>query len=42
MPYPIDSDILIAQREGQPGALALLERLATEGLAISIVTYMEV
>ena len=42
MPYLIDSDILIAQREGQPGTLALLERLATEGLAISIITYMEV
>jgi predicted nucleic acid-binding protein len=42
MPYLIDSDILISQREGQPGALALLERLATEGLAISIVTCMEV
>lgn len=42
MPYLVDSDILIAQREGQPGALALLEQLAPEGLAISIITYMEV
>ena len=42
MPYLLDSDIIIAQREGQPGTLAVLERLAPEGLAISIVTYMEV
>jgi len=42
MPYLVDSDILIAQREGQAGALALLEQLAPEGLAISIVTYMEI
>ena len=42
MPYLVDSDVLIAQREGQPGSLALLEQLAPEGLAISIITYMEV
>jgi tRNA(fMet)-specific endonuclease VapC len=42
MPYLIDSDVLIAQREAQPGALALLEQLAPQGLAISIITYMEV
>jgi predicted nucleic acid-binding protein len=42
MPYLVDSDILIDQREGQPSALALLGRLAPEGLAISIITYMEV
>jgi predicted nucleic acid-binding protein len=42
MPYLIDSDVLIAQREGQPHARALLAQLAPEGLAISIVTYMEV
>lgn len=42
MPYLIDSDMLIAYREGQPTTIALLERLAPEGLAISIVTYMEV
>lgn len=42
MPYLIDSDVLISQREGEPDTLALLERLAPEGLAISIVTYMEV
>jgi predicted nucleic acid-binding protein len=42
MPYLIDSDVLIAQREAQPDALAVLEQLAPQGLAISIVTYMEV
>lgn len=42
MPYLIDSDVLIAHREGQPGARAALEQLAPEGLAISTVTYMEV
>src|ERR671916_91549 len=42
MPYLVDSDVLIAQREGQPGAWALLNQLAPEGLAISIITYMEV
>jgi hypothetical protein len=31
--------VLIAQRESQPGALVLLEQLAPQGLAISIVTY---
>jgi predicted nucleic acid-binding protein len=42
MPYLIDSDVLIAQRESQPGALVLFEQLAPQGLAISIVTFMEV
>ena len=42
MPYLIDSDVLIAHREGEPDAAALLGRLAPEGLAISIITYMEV
>lgn len=42
MPYLVDSDVLIARREGQPGALALLEQLAPQGLAISVITYMEV
>lgn len=41
MPYLVDSDILIALREGQPGAQALIERLAPAGLTISIITYME-
>ena len=38
MPYPIDSDVLIARREEESNALAVLERLATQGLAISIMT----
>lgn len=42
MPYLIDTDILIAQREGQHDVLALVERLGREGLAISIITYMEI
>jgi predicted nucleic acid-binding protein len=42
MPYLVDSDVLIAHREGQPDALELLDQLAPQGLAISIVTYMEV
>jgi predicted nucleic acid-binding protein len=42
MPFLIDSDVLIAHREGEPGALDLIARLAPSGLAISIITYMEV
>jgi predicted nucleic acid-binding protein len=42
MPYLIDSDVLIAQREAQPGALALLEQLAPQRVGISIDTSMEV
>ena len=34
--------MLIAHREGHADTLTLLEQLALEGLAISIVTYMEV
>ena len=42
MPYLIDTDILIDQREGQPRVLALVEQLAPDGIAISIITYMEI
>ncbi len=42
MPYLVDSDWVIDYLAGVPEALALLERLANEGLAISVVTYMEV
>jgi predicted nucleic acid-binding protein len=42
MPSLIDSDVLIAHREGEPEAADLLARLAPDGLAISIITYMEV
>ncbi|MFN8592745.1 MAG: type II toxin-antitoxin system VapC family toxin [Thermomicrobiales bacterium] len=38
----VDSDVLIAHREGQASAIVVLEQLAPAGLAISIVTYMEV
>lgn len=41
MPYLIDSDWLIDQLDGDQSAHALLSRLAPEGIAISIVTYME-
>lgn len=42
MPSLIDSDVLIAHREQQPSATALLIQLAPQGLAISIITYLEV
>lgn len=41
MPYLIDSDILISHRDRQPGAIALLTQLAPQGLAITIITYLE-
>lgn len=41
MPYLIDSDWLIDHLEDVPSASQLLERLAQEGIAISIVSYME-
>jgi tRNA(fMet)-specific endonuclease VapC len=42
MPYLIDSDILIDHLDDVPAAVALLNRLAPDRIAISIVTYMEV
>jgi tRNA(fMet)-specific endonuclease VapC len=42
MAYLIDSDWVIDYLAGVPDALELLDRLAEEGIAISIVTYMEV
>lgn len=42
MPYLIDSDWMIDYFAGVPQALALLDRLADEGIAISIITYMEI
>ena len=42
MPYLIDSDVLIAHRERQPSAVTLLAQLVPQGLAISIITYLEV
>lgn len=42
MPYLIDSDWLIDHLAGLPQAVELLDGLAPEGLAISIITFMEV
>jgi predicted nucleic acid-binding protein len=41
MPYLIDSDILIDHLATAPAGNDLLTRLAPEGIAISIITYME-
>jgi predicted nucleic acid-binding protein len=41
MPYLVDSNIVIDNLLDVPSASALLEQLALEGIAISIVTYME-
>jgi tRNA(fMet)-specific endonuclease VapC len=41
MPYLIDSDWIIDHLAGVPQAVQLLERLAPEGIAVSIITYME-
>jgi tRNA(fMet)-specific endonuclease VapC len=40
MPYLVDSNIVIDHLLAVPTASALLEQLALEGIAISIVTYM--
>lgn len=41
MPFLIDSDWIIDHLADVPQAVRLLERLAPEGIAISIVSYME-
>src|SRR5437016_6214812 len=41
MPYLIDSDIVIDHLANVPDITHLLESLALEGIAISIITYME-
>ena len=41
MPYPIDTDWIIDYLSGDDAALALLENLVVEGIAISVITYME-
>ncbi len=41
MPYLVDSNIAVDHSLDVPTALALLEQLALEGIAVSIVTYME-
>ena len=42
MPYLIDSDWVIDYLAGIPEGLHLLESLADEGIAISVLTYMEI
>lgn len=41
MPYLIDSDWLIAHLANVPEAVKLLTQLSKQGIAISIITYME-
>jgi tRNA(fMet)-specific endonuclease VapC len=41
MPYLIDSDVVIDHLAAIPAATTLLEHLASEGIAVSIITYME-
>jgi predicted nucleic acid-binding protein len=42
MAYLLDSDVVIDHLADDPGARRLLDRLAAEGLTISMVTYLEV
>ena len=42
MPYLVDSDVLIDLLAEHPDTLELLTRLAPEGLAMSLITYLEV
>lgn len=42
MTYLIDSDIVIDHLADEPAAVNLLRHLAQAGIAISVVTYMEV
>src|SRR3712207_3838239 len=42
MPYLVDSDVLIDLLAERPDALELLTRLAPDGLAMSMMTYLEV
>lgn len=41
MPFLLDSDWVIDVLASQPDALRLLDRLAADGLSMSVVTYME-
>src|SRR3989440_2343543 len=41
MPYLIDTDVVIDHLANIPNAHQLLEQLAPEGIAISMITYME-
>ncbi len=42
MPYLVDSDVLIDLLAERPDALELLTHLAPDGLAMSLITYLEV
>lgn len=42
MAYLLDSDVVIDHLADDPAALQLLDRLSPAGLAISVITYMEV
>lgn len=42
MPYLLDSNIVVYHLGDIPQAVSLVSRLAPDGIAISIVTYMEV
>lgn len=42
MAYLIDSDVLIDFLDEVPAAITLLDQFVADGLAISIITYMEV
>ena len=42
MRFLLDSDQVIGHLKGQPGVVALLETLASDGVAISIVSFGEV
>ncbi len=42
MPYLIDSNWVIPYLDGDPTALQLLQQLAPDGIAISIITYLEI
>jgi predicted nucleic acid-binding protein len=42
MAYLIDSDVVIDRLADDPAARRLLDRLASDGLMISMITYMEV
>lgn len=41
MPYLVDTDFVIDHLANIPAATQLLDRLALEGIAISMITYME-
>src|ERR1700674_4819398 len=41
MPYLIDSDVVIDHLADVSSATILLEQLASDGIAVSIITYME-